>query len=235
MTPPPTSIDGTDITGATIDGQEVQEITVDGDTVFTAQTLVDSFDQPLYEDQNKVLSDNYAGDLSVFSRQQNIVKDGTHALECVTTNNTAISSLSRLPNYPSAGDTVSCKVRIGSGSRRCFTHLGVSDDGDGNPLSDGYSFKVSLEENEISIRANANGSKFSTVSTGANINADTWFEQRIEWQTNGNITYDLLNLSGNTLASLSIQDSTYTSGGIGFQGETKTTNEEFYWDSYKIL
>jgi len=33
---PPTSIDGTDITGATIDGQHVQEITVDGDTVFTA-------------------------------------------------------------------------------------------------------------------------------------------------------------------------------------------------------
>jgi len=33
---PPTSIDGTDITGATIDGQDVEEITVDGDTVFSA-------------------------------------------------------------------------------------------------------------------------------------------------------------------------------------------------------
>jgi len=33
---PPTSIDGTDITGATIDGTEVQEITVDGQTVFSA-------------------------------------------------------------------------------------------------------------------------------------------------------------------------------------------------------
>jgi len=32
----PTSIDGTDITGATIDGTDVQEITVDGDTVFTS-------------------------------------------------------------------------------------------------------------------------------------------------------------------------------------------------------
>jgi hypothetical protein len=35
MSPPPTSIDGTDITGATIDGQEVQEITIDGQTVFS--------------------------------------------------------------------------------------------------------------------------------------------------------------------------------------------------------
>jgi len=33
---PPTSIDGTDITGATIDGQDVEEITVDGQTVFSA-------------------------------------------------------------------------------------------------------------------------------------------------------------------------------------------------------
>jgi len=32
---PPTSIDGTDITGATIDGTDVTEITVDGQTVFT--------------------------------------------------------------------------------------------------------------------------------------------------------------------------------------------------------
>jgi len=36
---PPTSIDGTDITGATIDGSDVQEITVDGQTVFTAEAL----------------------------------------------------------------------------------------------------------------------------------------------------------------------------------------------------
>jgi len=36
---PPTSIDGTDITGATIDGTDVTEITVDGQTVFSAETL----------------------------------------------------------------------------------------------------------------------------------------------------------------------------------------------------
>jgi hypothetical protein len=44
----PTSIDGTDITGATIDGTDVTEITVDGQTVFSAEVelnglLVDDF------------------------------------------------------------------------------------------------------------------------------------------------------------------------------------------------
>jgi len=36
---PPTSIDGTDITGATIDGTDVTEITVDGQTVFEAVSI----------------------------------------------------------------------------------------------------------------------------------------------------------------------------------------------------
>jgi len=36
----PTSIDGTDITGATIDGTDVTEITVDGQTVFSAAGVV---------------------------------------------------------------------------------------------------------------------------------------------------------------------------------------------------
>jgi len=44
---PPTSIDGTDITGATIDGTDVQEITVDGDTVFTS-----ALDNYIFDDFN---------------------------------------------------------------------------------------------------------------------------------------------------------------------------------------
>jgi len=39
---PPTSIDGTDITGATIDGQDVEEITIDGQTVFNAISFFDN-------------------------------------------------------------------------------------------------------------------------------------------------------------------------------------------------
>lgn len=62
MTPPPTSIDGTDITGATIDGTEVQEITVDGETVFTAvPTFVD-----ISKEEDGDLSE-YTGDTGLFS------------------------------------------------------------------------------------------------------------------------------------------------------------------------
>jgi len=49
---PPTSIDGTDITGATIDGTDVTEITVDGQTVFTSAPPAAQIFQPVSGDEN---------------------------------------------------------------------------------------------------------------------------------------------------------------------------------------
>ena len=59
---PPTSIDGTDITGATIDGTDVQEITVDGDVVFSASL-----------DPNTVLTDRWPLDEGSGSLANNIL------------------------------------------------------------------------------------------------------------------------------------------------------------------
>jgi len=56
---PPTSIDGSDITGATIDGQDVSEITVDGNIVFEAgPDIPDSgmFQDPLIQYNSKSLA-----------------------------------------------------------------------------------------------------------------------------------------------------------------------------------
>ena len=53
---PPTSIDGTDITGANIDGTDVTEITVDGDVVFTSGfSYFDDFDTDTRSDYNYFL------------------------------------------------------------------------------------------------------------------------------------------------------------------------------------
>src|SRR6056297_1506584 len=77
---PPTSIDGTDITGATIDGTDVQEITVDGDVVFTAIPVIETFESGNVSGWNHVSSagggfsisndafnGNHAGNLEVTS------------------------------------------------------------------------------------------------------------------------------------------------------------------------
>ena len=70
----PTSIDGTDITGATIDGTDVTEITVDGDVVFTAgPTIIDDF-----EDQNL---NGWDGDTSSFNISSSRSKFGSFGLQ----------------------------------------------------------------------------------------------------------------------------------------------------------
>ena len=57
---PPTSIDGTDITGATIDGTDVQEITVDGDVVFTSAVEVNGFLIDDFADNKLTSRDDFA-------------------------------------------------------------------------------------------------------------------------------------------------------------------------------
>ena len=62
---PPTSIDGTDITGATIDGTDVTEITVDGDVVFSAAPAVTLptpiHDYPFDEGSSSTVNDIIGG------------------------------------------------------------------------------------------------------------------------------------------------------------------------------
>jgi len=89
MTPPPTSIDGTDITGATIDGQDVQEITVDGQTVFLAN------DVPFFND----LHARY--DFSTYSGTSNFADLTGNGFDLV---NGSISSLSPTINGKQAAD-----------------------------------------------------------------------------------------------------------------------------------
>jgi hypothetical protein len=63
---PPTSIDGTDITGATIDGTDVTEITVDGQTVFTAGVLPQGTVFTPSHDGSNDLSDKRGLQIQVF-------------------------------------------------------------------------------------------------------------------------------------------------------------------------
>jgi len=98
MTPPPTSIDGTDITGATIDGQDVQEITIDGQTVFTAQpqsvvTLANETDSRSRTGKSGVVIETKSLWPSIGATIGNITSGVTTAYLHFHTNNNTIGSL----------------------------------------------------------------------------------------------------------------------------------------------
>jgi len=95
MTPPPTSIDGTDITGATIDGQDVEEITIDGNVVFSAAPDIPDAQNLVarYDARNLSLSDGQTvntwpdevgnADLSISSGTPTYVSNGISGVPSV--------------------------------------------------------------------------------------------------------------------------------------------------------
>jgi len=117
---PPTSIDGTDITGATIDGTDVTEITVDGDTVFTAGPAIPDSEanQKL---RNRWLLDDVNGTVADIVGTQ----DGT---------NNGITSV--LGNFVGGS--------AGEGDGNSFIDVGMRDFGSemANPFAIALTFKV---------------------------------------------------------------------------------------------
>ena len=76
---PPTSIDGSDITGATIDGTDVTEITVDGDVVFSAgPKVIDDFETGNLSKWN---TNGHAGGTSNFVVNTTNPQEGSFSLE----------------------------------------------------------------------------------------------------------------------------------------------------------
>jgi len=124
----PTSIDGTDITGATIDGTDVQEITLDGDTVFTAgPPILHDF-----ESNSLNISDpnwgSFTGGISVISSSQ---INGSFVGQIATSGDTEASVGRNSGNQPTEVSLLTkITQRNGSFSDRLFYILGDFDKGE---------------------------------------------------------------------------------------------------------
>jgi len=219
----PTSIDGTDITGATIDGTDVTEITVDGDVVFSSGpdflSIVDDF-----EDGNL---NEYVGATSGFTVQSNEeVFNGSNALKRFdSTGTNRIVSQSGLANYPQQGQEFGWFVYVPSASLSSNVVSQISwgqqsTDGTG---TDGYITQIRPAQSKYVL--GRGGSSLGNQTNNTNVTwsnfADRWLEERITWDTDGSMTaeiYDGEKDNGASLiASLSFSDTTHSSGGIGFE------------------
>jgi hypothetical protein len=117
---PPTSIDGTDITGATIDGTDVPP---------AAQIF-----QPVSGDENA-----FSGEYDIAEVvSKNLPGGGGNALRFLRFDG-AFNALadSGLPNLPSAGMTIKSTVRI-ENSSSTVPHIGIGDVTIGDCISCGY-------------------------------------------------------------------------------------------------
>ena len=147
MTPPPISIDGTDITGATIDGQEVQEITVDGQTVFTS-----ALDNYIFDNFN----DNSLSRPRTGQEDGNFVtKDGTTLTDARvrpdwTINSTQASATGGVLEIDQGGTTNTplnmCEIPVSIQPPLSFSY-----DYDFNGVRDGDGLRVGFSPNSNSV------------------------------------------------------------------------------------
>ena len=232
----PTSIDGTDITGATIDGTDVQEITVDGDVVFSAQTIIEGF-----EDGN--LSE-YTGS-SQFTVTGNNPISGNQSLRVPGTISpaAAIFSNTGLANYPVAGDKFSVLIE-NVGNRNIFAGIIF---GNQSNNSDNYYWGIS----QPPVGGAFSDMEFLKDTSNGNLGTRTRFQGalsfgsfpyrlEVDWGTNGVIQCQVFEDSTNTLlGDESVTDTDYNSGGIGFLGLRpsggNTAATEFLWDDFLIF
>jgi len=195
---PPTSIDGTDITGATIDGTDVQEITVDGDVVFSAAPA--GFFEG-FEDGNL---NEYSGDISSFTVQSNTVFAGNFALENVS----SFDEIYR-QDAMSPGDKAEyyTRTKINEVSQFFFGYDG----------SQGYMASVNPSDGDMAMfRREISG--FTQIGgILANNPNNTFFKCIVEYNS-PNLEFRTEDLSGNTIGSFSVSDSTHTNTGFGFRG-----------------
>ena len=230
----PTSIDGTEITGATIDGQDVSEITVDGETVFTAiPDIVDNFeDLPDGPYDTESVSDFYNGDTGSASRVTSNVISGTHSLE-KTTKNTSIYSTSGLPNYPQKGDVFEAKIDpVGTNADKDFGFILFGMDSSGN----GYGVCGNNFVGDAIIRTFSAGNRDDTLASATSSLSDG--EQHrmvVEWQTDNTIVLNVFDTNDNLQANVSATDSTFSNQtGVGFFSGGGGSSSTVFFDDYVI-
>jgi len=195
----------------------------DGTVLWSAVDIVDSFEDGDISE--------YTGDTGNYSAQTGGAtspQDGSYHLNGTSGTSSFMYSESGLENYPSAGDTF--QFWIYHGNKDDFTRTFWAVSGDKNT-----SYSIFLDRRNggrtVALRKDDN----DVIASGPNrANTDSWYRFRIIWGTNGDMTVQMYDSSGNKELEFTGNSSAYTSGGIGFSSNSPSQNSDVYWDGYKI-
>jgi len=235
----PTSIDGTDITGATIDGTDVQQITVDGQTVFTAAP-----DFPLIVDDFESNNLNEYTNTSNFSISSTTVAQGSFSLE-LNNPNQNFDMFSEpgdgLVNYPEKGQKFSA-LMFDSDTILPLFLFGVD-----GANTNGYHLITFPKGDQIFFRRVDGGSTTSLLNPTVSMNTSQFYEYEIQWHDgSGSLpdnTFEIsvfeIDSSLNRTSQIyndNVVDSTYpTNKGIGFANSSSSPSGNAFIDNYVIL
>jgi hypothetical protein len=198
----PTSIDGTDITGATIDGTDVTEITVDGQTVFTASQLAfsSSFESATWEN-------DFQGDTGNPSRTSTRSFDGSFSI-FNSSDGIAITA-----DIPALSPPYTASVYIfhdgGSFSELSGMILGEQRTSGDDVPQNGFYGHIEGRDDQFRMFRRVNGSSEDSTVTNVNVTG-SWVEIKaevssttLEWYVDGNLQHTHTNPFGDLFVGLS--------------------------------
>ena len=207
--------------------------TADGSTVYYDGVTLDSGRE--IRNSNQVVDSFEDGNLSEYSFNRgqagaNIVSNpiwgGSSALELSGTN-TEMISMEGLDYYPSAGDVFSYSIRMTNGAEETNFTYGVQDH------LNRYFVRIDPYKNDFDLYRYEAGNVIYIDGNSPDIQEDAWYRVEISWGVHGTHTLTLYDSSGTKLSQFSGSDSTWQSGGIGFDGYL-SGEETVYYDHVAI-
>jgi len=178
---PPTSIDGTDITGATIDGTDVTEITVDGDVVFSGGLFSSSFEGSYSDEFTSGTNWSFSTNES-FDGNQSARIDGDGGWQDFIVNKNSTFGPGQLLTvyiYATGLSISDPMVHYGTGIQNTTTINNYT----------GYYMYIKARTNNLLVRDLDNGSSTTLFSESISAPTNSWFQIEIEWQANGDVIH----------------------------------------------
>jgi hypothetical protein len=169
-----------------------------------------------FEDNN---ISEYSGDTALFTTDTTPAYGGSYALEAANKSGRTTDGIYQSGVTVSQGEILRymqyVNTTAGSGDEAC-TLFGVQ-----NPGSSNQNYAVCLEQfgtDRIALSKNVvdNDVSGTVLASSTATYATGWYEVEVDWQTNNRIDVVLYNSAGTAVASTSVVDSSYTTGGIGY-------------------
>jgi len=213
------------------DGSEISEVrTGAGDVLFSGTTVIDNFNDPLYDNQSLTLSDFYTGDLAQYNRQTSTVFEGSAALAGDTSGGReTIVGDGNLNSTLSQGETAEFYINNGGSNLRPAFLYGVQSQ------SSWYGAWIDAQKQQIELGIDGLGG--IQASESVTINTGKFYRGELTWRTDNSHSLTVFDpTDGSTVGGpISFTDSTYTNGTNGFYNNSSGNSQTAFFDRAKVI
>ena len=169
--------------------------------------------------------------------QQSTVFAGSWALANATGSSgpNTITSIAGLNAYPAAGETFEFRIRHETPFISPNFHFGCQTAIDTSSREDLYDLSLDAANGNVEFRVYVGTSRTTLIpETNVSWLENVWYRVQVDWGVNGDIAILIEDDSGTEVWSGGANDTTYTSGGIGFR-LTGASEDQVFFDDIVIL